>query len=535
SFVLIMAPVDYDEISPAVQGRISAYRNMVTAHKYGRYSAPRQNYMRGDNNLTNNNVTSQAATSYTTRDPHFLWSSLSSVCEIWVIPTSMYFMENGETKFLMDSLMEDLTRWNCISQIQGIYVIPWAMVDSLATETTASGSGYAGNYNNDDIIHFPTAFQKMRDPFYDKYAPHCQKLYTHPYSYLRVETPSGNTKEFKYEDFYEVTHDSTKVAAFRTMTLFNGVLTPMLIPRKYKEYRAFADGTYNAFNQTSVDPQLACEFNMDERVEIDNIPAVAYMTDAYLTQLSSVYMANKAKTDDWALNRIAETAKAYDTSQTSQSLNIVSGWIGGGLNVAGSVAQAKGGKLGGLNEAVGVTNLFANSGSSAALMFAQTADFQSTLKEAQLYNGFNEIIGNTPKADEIAEKHFGMTKPAFANNVYHPGATGDPMYTMGNKLIDFRVTHVHLRETILMKYDEYFKTYGYNYAGMVDIPYLCRYTQNESSNDYLPHWEQVNGKYSTYVKTVDAHVTHAMLPVSQAIAGMFDNGVRMLRGEDLYV
>lgn len=534
SFVLIMGPVDYDEISSDVQTRIDRYRNMVTAHKYGRYSAPRQNYMRGDNTLTSNNVTSQASTSYTTRDPHFLWSSLASVCEIWVIPTSMYFVENGETKYLMDALMEDLTRWNCISQIQGIYVIPWVMVDSLATETSSTGTGYAGNYDTDDIISFPTAFQKMRDSFYDKYAPHCQKLYTHPYSYLRVETPSGNTKEFKYEDFYEVTRDSTKVPSFRTMTLFNGVLIPMLVPRKYKEYRTFVEGTYNAFNQTNVNPQLACEFNMDERVEIDNIPAVAYMTDAYLTQLSSVYMANKAVTDDWALTRIAETAKAYDSSQTSQSIGIARNWFAGGLNAGTTIGGAKNPAQ--IAEGVyGATGMIPNTMSSFAGMMSQTAGFQSTLKEAQLYNGFEEIMANSPKAEEIAERHFGMTKPAFANNVYHSGATGDPMYTMGNKLIDFRVTHVHLRETVLMKYDEYFKTYGYNYAGMVDIPYVCRYTQNESSNDYLPHWEQVNGKNSTYIKTVDAHVTHAMLPVSQAIEGMFNGGVRMLRGEDLYV
>lgn len=541
-YVLIMAPVDYEEIDPAVETKINQYRNAVTACKFGRYSAPSDNFFYGNN--TNSSTVVNVTTDYKTQPHHFLWSDLSSVCEIWVIPTElqMRMTEGSQTVLyhVMKSLMSDLTRWNCVSSIQGIYTIPRTMVDSLATETVAivdpytHQTSYSGDYDTDDLITFPTAFQKMRDSFYDKYAPHCQKLYTHPFSYLRVETPSGNTKEFKYEDFIEVVNDSTKSPVFRTMTIFNGVLTPMLVPRKYKEYRSFEDGTYVVFDGTAVDPQLTCEFNIDERVEIESIPAVAYMTDAYLTQLSSVYMANKAITDKWALESIAETAKAYDSSQTSQSLSILRNLMGGGLNAATTIGGAKNPTQ--IAEGVyGATGMIPNTMSAFAGMAAQTAGFQNTLKEAQLYNGFSDIMANNLDGWMSAERAFGMTKPAYANNIYHPGSSGDPMYTMGNKLIDFCVTHVHLREVVMMKYDEYFKTYGYNYAGMVDIPYVCRYTQNESSNDYLPHWEQVNGKNSTYIKTVDAHVTHAMLPVSQAIEGMFNGGVRMLRGEDLYV
>lgn len=541
-YVLIMAPVDYGEIDQAVYTKINQYRNAVTACKYGRYSAPSKNFFYG--NDTNSSVVVDTTTDYKTQPHHFLWSDLSSVCEIWVIPTDMQMRmtEGGQTVLynVMYSLMSDLTRWNCVSSIQGIYTIPRIMVDSLATETVdiynpyTQTHSYSGEYDTDDIITFPTAFQKMRDSFYDKYAPHCQKLYTHPFSYLRVETPSGNAKEFKYEDFIEVVNDSTKSPAFRTMTIFNGVLTPMLVPRKYKEYRAFEDGTYNVFDGTTVDPQLTCEFNIDERVEIENIPAVAYMTDAYLTYLSSEYIGGRSAGDKWGRETTVKTLEAFDASKTSQFLSVVRNAIGSGINATATLSGAKN-PLQSAEGYYGLSGQIPNFFGTKASMYSQMASMQNTQKADELYNGFSAFMEDTNDAYIDAAVNYSMTRPAYANNIYHPGATGDSMYTMGNKLIDFRVTYVHLREVVMMKYDEYFKTYGYNYAGMVDIPYVCRYTQNESSNDYLPHWEQVNGKNSTYIKTVDAHVTHAMLPVSQAIEGMLNKGVRMLRGEDLYV
>ena len=541
-YVLIMAPVDYGEIDQSVYTKVNQYRNAVTACKYGRYSAPSKNFFYG--NSTNSSTVVDTTTDYKTQPHHFLWSDLSSVCEIWVIPTDMQMRmtEGGQTVLynVMYSLMSDLTRWNCVSSIQGIYTIPRIMVDSLATETTdiynpyTQTHSYSGEYDTDDIITFPTAFQKMRDTFYDKYAPHCQKLYTHPFSYLRVETPSGNAKEFKYEDFYEVVRDSTKSPAFRTMTIFNGVLTPMLVPRKYKEYRAFEDGTYNVFDGTTVDPQLTCEFNIDERVEIENIPAVAYMTDAYLTYLSSEYIGGRSGGDKWSREATVKTLEAFDASKTSQFLSVVRNAIGSGINATATLAGAKN-PLQSAEGYYGLSGMIPNFFGTKASMYSQMASMQNTQKADELYNGFSAFMEDTNDAYIDAAVNYSMTRPAYANNIYHPGATGDAMYTMGNKLIDFRVTYVHLREVVMMKYDEYFKTYGYNYAGMVDIPYICRYTQNENSNDYLPHWEQVNGKNSTYIKTVDAHVTHAMLPVSQAIEGMLNKGVRMLRGEDLYV
>jgi hypothetical protein len=110
---------------------------------------------------------------------------------------------------------------------------------------------------------------------------------------------------------------------------------------------------------------------------------------------------------------------------------------------------------------------------------------------------------------------------------------GDSMYIKYSAINDFKITHVRLRDAILKKYDEYFKTYGYNFGATVDVPYVVKYTQGASSNDDLPHWEKVNGKDSTFVKTHDCHITHSMLPVAVAIEGMFNCGVRMLKGETL--
>ena len=122
-----------------------------------------------------------------------------------------------------------------------------------------------------------------------------------------------------------------------------------------------------------------------------------------------------------------------------------------------------------------------------------------------------------------------LTRPAYAANQYHPN-NGDGMINFDKmSYIDIVYMRVTLNPQILQMYDRWFQNYGYT-SGRCGIPRVIKFTQGSSSDAELPHWETIDGKLCTYIKTMDCKVTSAMLPVEEAIKSMFDNGVRMIKG-----
>ena len=572
SYMIVMAPVDWsafnftpDEEDPDGSGTSSDsdattqwiyLLNRIASHRYGRVCPANSQCFYGSMSGSGDFDNTSRRTSYRSQTKHYLWSTLTSPCDILVIPQPAYRERaGGVEQNIFNLVIELLTRVNAISQIVGIYKIPYYMVDKLGATRVDYAGDYDINFDTDDIVKVPTSYQKMSDNNYTHYVPVSKKLMLHPYSYIRVMNPNSEIKEYKYEDFVDVAagNVSTKPISFRACVMVNGSPLPILIPRKYREYRKYPAGTtpvisnqHDMSSSYSIDvtPELACEFNIDERMEIKEIPQVAFVTDGWLTHLSATYMSAVSGNDHWRQKERTEAFNAYSNSQTASSLGIIGDIVSGGFNIAGGIlggalSTAKGGNetMNTFNASTNAYNTVAgvwgNGMNTIANMNAQTAGMMGITREQQLNDGFNNFMKLGADVAEVVK--LSDAKPAFANNIYHPGAFGDPMYSVGNVLIDFKITQVRLRDVILQKYDEYFKTYGYNFSSVVDIPYLMKYTQNASSNDDLPHWELVNGKYSTYVKTVDAHVTHAMLPVSAALEAMFNGGVRMLRGEDLYV
>jgi hypothetical protein len=96
--------------------------------------------------------------------------------------------------------------------------------------------------------------------------------------------------------------------------------------------------------------------------------------------------------------------------------------------------------------------------------------------------------------------------------------------------VDIIFLRVQLNPAILSTYDRYFMNYGYS-SGRCGIPRVIRFTQGASSADELPEWVTLNGKTTTYIKTMDCKVTHSMIPVAGAIKSLFDSGVRMIKGD----
>ena len=530
-YLLVMAPVEYNELvseqSPSSDTPAQIVQRWLTAltnnanHTKGRYIAA---------NVDQEHVTRT-----------YTWTTMLNPCDIWIVPSNIQI--SGVP--MIKDMLTKFTTWGIDSQIMGIYGIPEYMIDSF---TVDSGTALARtmDLDNTDNVKLGTSYALANTSGYAHYKPHCQKLYTHPFSYVRMENPAGEAIEYKYEDFYDVSSGDTTVLKFRTMSLVNGTPTTYIIPLRYKVFNSLPHSPEYPTGITADPcyPDIYGNFNLDERFAIENIPPLAFMTDGWLTHLSSVYHNNIASRDYWTNDNqeIQGEILGLQTAQTNINgvMNVTKTTASGAASGAaagaavGSIFGPVGTVIGGIGGALLGGGMGAASGGidyEIELKRLEQARNEYA-KEQETYGGFNAFMrGEEP----LASLRMSNTKPAYANNIYHPGSTADILYTFGTGIIDFRITQVRLRDEILQSYDEYFKAYGYNFSGYVDIPYLIKYTQNSSNNDEIPHWEKVNGKDSTYIKTVDAHVTHAMLPVSQAIAGMFNGGVRMLRGEDLYV
>jgi len=461
------------------------------------------------------------------------WSLMPHPFDVFMIPKSLIGSldaPQGVTTAAME-LIYDLTTWNALSQIIAVYAVPaYAVPYMTIWYNTTQGSDYA-DFDVEDTFNLKTSYQR-RNSY--SYVPHCQKLYLSPFSYMRTETPDGETKEYRYEDFKNVIDGTSTEVTFRICSTLNGKINVLLLPCKYKSIKLLSNSQHaggGTGNHEQYTPDIACNFNLDERMELKSFPQIAFTTDAFLAHLSATYMSSVAQNTSQAQaereygayqNELNMGMAGYDMATGGMVGNAIQGAVEGFKNggVVGGIAGLFGGGLqGGRNE------LEVQSRAAAAnFAYENTYGVQKEmLQEAQ--NFLSDPSKDNPR--------FNDTKPAYANNQYHPGSMGDSMYIKYSAINDFKITHVRLRDAILQKYDEYFKTYGYNFGATVGIPYVVSYVGGSSSNDELPHWEQVNGKDSTYVKTHDCHVTHAMKPVAFAIEGMFNCGIRMLKGESL--
>lgn len=454
------------------------------------------------------------------------WSAFPHPYDIWVIPKSALHSVSPKV-YAINAVLDQLTAWNATNQIIAIYAIP-----KYAMKYFGIRKHGTYNYNSEDTFYINTSYARANKQSYSGYTPHCQKLYTSPFSYIRVETPDGEVGEYHYEEFAELNGTNVQVnyVTFRVIATANGKPKVLLLPLKYKDIKSLPNQSI-AQDDTVYNPSIAGNFNIDERIELNSFPQVPYVIDAFLAHLSASYMNEVAQNTSQA-----QAAREYSEYQRDLAMEgagydyLMDGRIGSTITGAaqgfskagpvGAIVGAGGGFAGGMRSEIDVTARAA----AADFAYENTSGVQKEmLDEASAF--LSDPSKDNPR--------FNDTKAAYANNIYNPGSMGDTSYVKLSAMNDFKITQVTLRDAILEKYDKYFKTYGYNFGATVGIPYVVKYTQGSNSNDELPHWEQVNGKDSTYVKTHDCHITHSMLPVAVAIEGMFNCGVRMLKGETL--
>lgn len=446
------------------------------------------------------------------------WSSFVRAYNIIAIP--QMFAQTGLTLF--NKVIEKLTTWDAVSQIIGVYAIN----DNVFNTAFVNGNGIVPSPSDiatGNIYTLPTSFQRVGQ---GQTAVDSKKLLTFPFSYLRVTTPDGNDKEYRYEWFKEVT-SGTGGCKFRVMGDLNSHPSIMMAPIKYRKYSP-------GYIESSQDMTDAINVNLDEMVTYDEFAQVPFMTDAYLTYLAGQVMRIQGQnTADFRDQLTGRTIKGFgsfmgnlagDLGQDfDQEAHTV--WTKGGTyrTQGWSAAQAANTKTG-INIGTGAVQAAGN------LWDASTSvnSAKSQITEAQQYLS-GEVGG------DIDWGRYNSTKPAHANDVYHPGTNGGIYhYLKGLAVTDFIVTYVQLRPSVLQKYDTYFKLYGYNEAGRSDIPYIYNFIHGESQDALVPHWDQdSDGDYVTYLQTMDAHVTGIPLPYANYIEMLFNSGYRFINGDRL--
>lgn len=504
SLVIFLSPIDFNDLGSGAQTNWSNFINDVVAAG-GRYIVPGDVYSGSD----------------------IIISNMPRGYEIIQIPQ----FNSTTTANLFADFVLYMTDWDAINQIIGVYAIPTYVFNMALVDSGTAIVPQWSRLNTDNIISVKTSDKRAKDSE-ASYNPHCKKLLTFPYSYLRAETTDGSTKEYHYEDFSEVYTGNSTNCRFRLYCDLNGNPTFFIAPYAYHDLNVVGTAVLDG---TSVDCSDLASFNIGERIEIASFPQVPFITDAYLTYLSKEYMAAVASNNLEAqdsreqqkrmgrLGMLTSALSAFNPTNEVGSMQIEGhtpegniGYADVGIPNVSNAGNIVGGFMGNARQVTTAKYMDYRLNEAQTMLAGHADGFQRLANGSQEYGRFND------------------TRPAFANNVYHPGTqSGKLQFIKGMLPIDIKLTHVQLKTKILQKYDEYFKAFGYNVAGEIDIPYVVKYIQGASSNDDLPHWEQVNGKDSTYVRTQDCHVTHSMLPVSMTIEAMFNSGVRMLKGETL--
>lgn len=344
------------------------------------------------------------------------------------------------------------------------------------------------------------------------------KLMRYPYSYMRAMTSCGDVKEYKYERFENV-QEGEDVCQISVLLDITDRPTLMVAPKEY-EMTGLSDDSEDC--------------NILEGLFFDQFPTLPYTIDAFTAQVAAV--ANSTIANRTPVNAADMAATDVGTNKASQLIATLENVVGIGASAAGA-GTALGGKppkeksTSMLRDA-SLLGGFAEGGVRAAGMYNVGANMalerQKYETQAEAWfgaeNALTEVGGGT-----IANQ-LNLAKPAYACDVYYPsngiGATNFA-YVSFCDLITLRVT---LNSDILALYDNWFKHYGYT-SGRCGIPRICNYVAGSSTPADVPHWETINGRDATYIKTMDCKIKYSMIPVASTIKAMFDGGIRMIKGD----
>lgn len=432
----------------------------------------------------------------------------------------------------MLELFRHVALWGAVSSIIGVYAMPKTM---LLSALKFNEKIITGRHPDLDVYSLDMS------PFY-RYMGSAgidsAKLYQFPYSYLRITTPNGDEKELHYENFLRL-GDPTyfdKETSKPELLLNGNVVTTPRVDVMPIEYRSLGL-PYNSVLSTETSDSYDKKANSYEKVTFKALPQVPYMTDSYLTYLSSV--ASALMRDNTQMKKLEYQSTAADLEAKSFATDMSgvkelwdfqdvlkpergAGPVGTGVNL-GIEALGRTATLHSL--ATRQDNI--TRAQQQLLLSAQMYNQSDDLSIANLEN--NAIVMNNPTA-----------KRSFACSDYHAGSIDGVEYLEDVSTMDFLVTRVVIRKDILQKYDMYFKAYGYN-SGRTGIPRIAAFLKGSVDDSEIPYFSSFerddNGHYLpiTYIKTrnIDIHCPFGIKIIEDYFKAMFNGGQQFINGDML--
>lgn len=446
----------------------------------------------------------------------------------------------------------DILNWftlnDAVNTIIGIYMMPRYMctwdygvrttADNIGTEYTIGLNGkgcYVASGLNASLPEVVNSQYLMGDDneydAYNIYMPlptkevENYKLKRFPYSYIRAIAPDETTKEFYYEEFFDIANaqsvdftknsingqPNSKPAKFRCVTNLNGQPTLSLVPHNYKQ-----KGTVP--NPGGVIGLLSSDLyglNESEKLEFTKYPQLGFMSDGYVSYLAAQYnRANEAKS--------VEAKAAYNHELTNRRLSNTKsvandvGDIVSGASQIGTFNSAGQTGAGVRQISAGLSNL---SGTVENIRYTEEANeiYKQRMAEADMRGNFN---GN------IYDTLYNGTKPTFVGDSYNKGDTfGYGMYQFLNinaGVMGFTVQVVELKPNVLALYDNFLTNYGYA-VYRIGLPHVY-----EALKGMVGKTLKFNSKNFVYVKTSECKVSGLMYESCSKIADMFNNGIKFI-------
>lgn len=403
--------------------------------------------------------------------------------------TYLYFDESNYTSLTgerLSILLYTLTKLSVVDNILGIYPLSNAMMMFATARDTVI-----------TVSHDTASGQNVVN----------KKLNWYPFSYYRLIAPNGDVKELRIENFKAAQEGQSTCAVGMNMDI---VERPNLIvgPVDYK-----ASGTSPHANNL--------DFNGQEALIFSQWPTMPYSISAWESQLASAV--------NYTIGNNTQVAMYQRQGGMTGFEGVAGGLMDLVANNLGDLAnrmintKAEGGALSQL--ALNVGNTALNVG---AQNFAHDASsFRVKKLEAEMADTGTKGLSSN---DNAIYENLKYTRPAFANDAYHP-INGDGIINYNNLMVqDIIFMRVSLDPNILAQYDNYFTHYGYT-SGRCGIPRVINYVKGSTTDSEVPHWMSLNNRNTTYIKTMDCKVIYSMLPVASAIKSMFDSGVRMIKGD----
>lgn len=399
----------------------------------------------------------------------------------------------GESEqYNLQTLLQYMNQAGVTDAILAIYSIPVTFIKHVLAQGNASSA------QPNTFTSSVTGETSVKSD----YAGADPKLFQYPFSYIRVTTPDGQSKEYHYEEFESVMNGQGE---YRFVTGGELAETPkvFLLPDNYK-YSSERFG------------------NPLEAVVYDKFPTSPYTLDAWTAQMAAIASSN-------TMNYTAEGAQSLFFSSTFET-----GPIGYLRNIMKSIGSA--------SPVVSKSNAEASDGGSMTASYSAdysqapraAMDLASAHNQTRIQEIRNEnfVASNNFLAGQTTENalynNYTNTRPAFASDIYvRSSGDGISAYNFVN-FLDLLITHVRLTKEILIEYTKYFDNFGYT-SIRCGIPHVLGYTNGTDE----PAWRTIDGEKCTYVKTRDAKVFSTDSETANAIKTMLDSGIRMLKGEDL--